>query len=123
MPKKKPSDDEIWLDRIMTKIFEVMNDTIDPQQFESKNSIDVETAAAVGAKWHLIPGWELLKPGDEIAEGEGVGTFLYATRMMVEIYMAIKEGEALLESFIPFHLGREFKRLQFLKRLRQPHEF
>ncbi len=33
--------------------------------------------------------------------------------------MAIKEGEILLESFIPFHMGREFKSLQFLKRLRQ----
>jgi DNA repair protein RecO (recombination protein O) len=37
--------------------------------------------------------------------------------------LAVKEGEALLESFIPFHLGREFKSLQFLKRLRQTHEF
>ena len=33
--------------------------------------------------------------------------------------LAIKEGEGLLESFIPFHIGREFKSLQFLKRLRQ----
>jgi len=32
---------------------------------------------------------------------------------------ALKEGESLLESFIPFHMGREFKSLQFLKRLRQ----
>lgn len=32
---------------------------------------------------------------------------------------AIKEGTRLLESFIPFHLGREFKSLQFLNRLRQ----
>lgn len=32
---------------------------------------------------------------------------------------AIKEGEMLLEAFIPFHLGREFKSLQFLKRIRQ----
>ncbi len=33
--------------------------------------------------------------------------------------LALKEGESLLESFIPFHMGREFKSLQFLKRLRQ----
>lgn len=33
--------------------------------------------------------------------------------------LALKEGESLLESFIPFHIGREFKSLQFLKRLRQ----
>lgn len=33
--------------------------------------------------------------------------------------LAITEGESLLESFIPFHMGREFKSLQFLKRLRQ----
>ncbi|MBC2703290.1 DNA repair protein RecO [Desulfobacula sp.] len=32
---------------------------------------------------------------------------------------AIKEGEMLLEAFIPFHMGRDFKSLQFLKRLRQ----
>ncbi len=32
---------------------------------------------------------------------------------------AIKEGEHLLESFIPFHLGREFKSLKFLKQLRR----
>ncbi|MCF8092450.1 MAG: DNA repair protein RecO [Desulfotignum sp.] len=32
---------------------------------------------------------------------------------------AIKEGQMLLESFIPFHIGREFKSLMFLKRLRQ----
>ena len=32
---------------------------------------------------------------------------------------AIIEGARLLESFIPFHLGREFKSLQFLRRLRQ----
>jgi DNA repair protein RecO (recombination protein O) len=33
--------------------------------------------------------------------------------------LAIQEGELLLEAFIPFHLGREFKSLQFLRRLRQ----
>ncbi len=32
---------------------------------------------------------------------------------------AIKEGEILLESFIPFHIGREFKSLNFLRRMRQ----
>ncbi len=32
---------------------------------------------------------------------------------------AIKEGEMLLEAFIPFYMGRDFKSLQFLKRLRQ----
>lgn len=32
---------------------------------------------------------------------------------------AIREGETLLESFIPFHVGRQFKSLEFLKRLRQ----
>ncbi|MCP4719918.1 MAG: DNA repair protein RecO [Desulfobacteraceae bacterium] len=32
---------------------------------------------------------------------------------------AIKEGEILLESFIPFHIGREFKSLKFLRQLRQ----
>lgn len=32
---------------------------------------------------------------------------------------AIKEGEMLLEAFIPFHMGREFKSLQFLRRLRK----
>lgn len=32
---------------------------------------------------------------------------------------AIKEGEILLESFIPFHIGRSFKSLGFLKRMRQ----
>lgn len=31
---------------------------------------------------------------------------------------AIKEGEALLESFIPFHIGREFKSLKFLRQIR-----
>jgi DNA repair protein RecO (recombination protein O) len=34
-------------------------------------------------------------------------------------HFAIKEGEILLESFIPFHIGREFKSLKFLRRLRQ----
>lgn len=33
--------------------------------------------------------------------------------------IAIKEGEQLLESFISFHIGREFKSLNFLKQLRQ----
>ena len=32
---------------------------------------------------------------------------------------AIKEGEILLESFIPFHIGREFKSLNFLRQLRR----
>lgn len=32
---------------------------------------------------------------------------------------AIKEGEILLESFIPFHIGRSFKSLRFLERMRQ----
>ncbi|MDD9304642.1 MAG: DNA repair protein RecO [Desulfobacter sp.] len=32
---------------------------------------------------------------------------------------AIKEGEILLESFIPFHIGRRFKSLLFLQRIRQ----
>ncbi len=32
---------------------------------------------------------------------------------------AIKEGAVLLEAFIPFHIGREFKSLQFLKNIRQ----
>ena len=31
---------------------------------------------------------------------------------------AIKEGETLLESFIPFHIGRNFKSLKFLKQMR-----
>jgi DNA repair protein RecO (recombination protein O) len=33
--------------------------------------------------------------------------------------IAIKEGEMLLEAFIPFYTGRDFKSLQFLNRLRQ----
>jgi len=33
--------------------------------------------------------------------------------------LAIKEGEMLLEAFIPFYMGRDFKSLQFLHRLRQ----
>lgn len=32
---------------------------------------------------------------------------------------AIREGEILLESFIPFHIGREFRSLSFLKRIRK----
>ena len=32
---------------------------------------------------------------------------------------AIREGEMLLEAFIPFHIGRDFKSLQFLRRIRQ----
>lgn len=32
---------------------------------------------------------------------------------------AIREGEILLESFIPFHIGREFKSLAFLRRMRK----
>jgi len=32
---------------------------------------------------------------------------------------AVKQGEALLEAFIPFHMGREFKSLKFLRQLRQ----
>lgn len=32
---------------------------------------------------------------------------------------AVKEGQLLLESFIPFHIGQEFKSLNFLRRLRQ----
>lgn len=32
---------------------------------------------------------------------------------------SVKEGEKLLESFIPFHIGREFKSLEFLRKLRQ----
>ncbi|MFN2358085.1 MAG: DNA repair protein RecO [Desulfotignum sp.] len=32
---------------------------------------------------------------------------------------AIQEGQVLLESFIPFQIGREFKSVTFLKRLRQ----
>ncbi|WDP88229.1 MAG: DNA repair protein RecO [Desulfobacter sp.] len=32
---------------------------------------------------------------------------------------AIKEGESLLESFIPFHLGRTFRSLGFLQRMRR----
>ena len=33
--------------------------------------------------------------------------------------LAIQEGQVLLESFIPFHIGREFRSLTFLRRLRQ----
>ena len=32
---------------------------------------------------------------------------------------SIKEGEMLLEAFIPFYIGRDFKSLQFLKQIRQ----
>jgi len=32
---------------------------------------------------------------------------------------AVREGETLLESFIPFHVGREFKSLSFLRRIRR----
>ena len=32
---------------------------------------------------------------------------------------AMKEGVRLLEAFIPFHMGRDFKSLQFLRRIRQ----
>jgi len=33
--------------------------------------------------------------------------------------IAIKEGEMLVEAFLPFYIGREFKSLQFLNRIRQ----
>lgn len=33
--------------------------------------------------------------------------------------VAIKEGTRLLEAFIPFHMGREFKSTQFIKKVRQ----
>jgi DNA repair protein RecO (recombination protein O) len=32
--------------------------------------------------------------------------------------VAIKEGEILLESFIPFHIGRNFNSLKFLRKMR-----
>jgi len=32
---------------------------------------------------------------------------------------AIKEGAILMEAFIPFHIGRDFKSLKFLKRIKQ----
>ena len=32
---------------------------------------------------------------------------------------AIKEGAILLEAFIPFHIGRDFKSLHFLKSIRE----
>lgn len=35
--------------------------------------------------------------------------------------IAIKEGEMLVEAFLPFYMGRDFKSLQFLNRIR--HEF
>jgi len=34
-------------------------------------------------------------------------------------FFSIKEGENLLESFIPFHIGRDFKSLKFLRQLRR----
>ncbi len=33
--------------------------------------------------------------------------------------IAIAEGEALLQAFIPFHIGRSFKSLEFLKRIKR----
>ena len=36
---------------------------------------------------------------------------------------AMQEAEKLLEAFIPFHLGKNFKSLHFLKQLRRPNEF
>lgn len=33
--------------------------------------------------------------------------------------LALKEGEKLLESFIPFHIGRNFKSLKFLRHMRR----
>lgn len=36
---------------------------------------------------------------------------------------AITQGEIILEAFIPFHIGRDFKSLQFLKQIRQKNEF
>jgi len=41
-----------------------------------------------------------------------------ADRMKSSLF-AIQEGEILLESFIPFHVGREFKSLKFLRQLRK----
>ena len=41
-----------------------------------------------------------------------------ADRMKSSLF-AIQEGEVLLESFIPFHIGREFKSLKFLRQLRK----
>lgn len=41
-----------------------------------------------------------------------------ADRMKSSLF-AIQEGEILLESFIPFHIGREFKSLKFLRQLRK----
>ena len=37
--------------------------------------------------------------------------------------LAIKEGEAFLEAFIPFHIGRDFKSLAFLKQIKRKDEF
>ncbi|THB75342.1 MAG: DNA repair protein RecO [Desulfobacteraceae bacterium] len=42
-----------------------------------------------------------------------------ADRIRFSAY-AVREGEVLLESFIPFHIGRDLKSLQFLKRIRTP---
>ena len=33
--------------------------------------------------------------------------------------LAVKEGETLLQAFIPFHIGREFKSLMFLNRIKR----
>lgn len=41
-----------------------------------------------------------------------------ADRMKSSLF-AIQEGAILLESFIPFHIGREFKSLKFLRQLRK----
>jgi DNA repair protein RecO (recombination protein O) len=41
-----------------------------------------------------------------------------ADRMKSSLF-AVQEGEVLLESFIPFHIGREFKSLKFLRQLRK----
>ncbi len=41
-----------------------------------------------------------------------------ADRMRFSAY-ALKEGEALMESFIPFHIGRDLKSLLFLNRIRR----
>jgi DNA repair protein RecO (recombination protein O) len=37
--------------------------------------------------------------------------------------LAIKEGETFLQAFIPFHIGRDFKSLTFLKRIKREDEF
>jgi len=33
--------------------------------------------------------------------------------------IAISEGQRLLEAFIPFHIGKDFKSLKFLRQLRR----